>query len=163
MTAGLLAALMLPVEATNKSSMVVQRRAERVDQSQEYIQKMEVLETETWAQDKIDANLRRQVPVADVLGYLALHEGVNGKLETFRQQIAPVVKELETLAANRSQFVGMGFPAKVRRATDKLRSQLYGAIDEVYGSGVRQKVRAYLQDQEEAPEREYFLLGNVRY
>jgi len=159
---GSIIALQAPLVA-NKTSNIVQGRVDRIERSEIEVEERIEREERVWPDAKIAANLRRQVPVAEMLGYLAANYGVDDRLASVRKAVEPVLEARAQLANERQRYIGLDLSRNLRRDVQKLRAQTYGAIAQAYGEKTLRNLRTFLQEQDTAYGKEYFILGEADY
>jgi len=147
----------------SKTAKIVQNRIDRIERSEQQVEERLERETEVWPDNKIEANLMRQVPIVSMLGFLAAEQGVDSRLEKVQTVANQVRAELADIQIKRGLFVGLDVPSSVRKQTRELRSQVYEVIEKEYGTATLQSVRNYLKKQDGNRDRPYFLLGKADY
>lgn len=137
-TIGLLASALLLIatlpEASARLETVQLRRARQAKAN------------ERWSEpERVTINVHYRVPVIETLGYLAAFYPDNAKLVTISERLRPIAAQVNELAGE--SFQGRVFPPEVRDQCNALRSELFKAVDEVYGPAASQRIENYLEQK----------------
>lgn len=101
---------------------------------------------ERWSSpSRVTINVHYRVPVIETLGYLAAFYPDSQKLTTIAKRLQPIAAQVHELSGE--SFHGRSFPPEVQEQCSRLHSELFTAVDEVYGKAVSERIQNYLQEK----------------
>ncbi|MEO0793702.1 MAG: hypothetical protein AAFX93_00990 [Verrucomicrobiota bacterium] len=127
-------AVVFSLELVAAPSMFKERR--RMD-------RLEMAEDRWKEPERVTLNIHYRVPVVETLGYLAAFYNDPQKLTTVSADLRPIAARVEALSGD--SFEGRSFPPEVNAECQRLRTEMFGYVKEVYGDDAVKRIERYLK------------------